>query len=384
MESFKSFLFCDGAVQGIDCRILALEFALEVNRSLNAIIADEGTTGCRCPSCGGVNLYNNLQLLKLQLDDYVGQTRFDLFYRTPWVAGQHMQEILSLATYYGLSLCERQSYVAAVLHLYNLLVQLKVLQDKIPLLEGLCASLRDSIFLGSHPCRSYHSHFVRCLGGRLEFHDTSGHQDQAWRLKMPKAVSTEGQPTGRLVPSQISRFYDIENRRYAIDTERWTDIYQVKKQPKATRQEMARIEERIRSNSFAVSLLQLKEYAAPEFSGDFPIARINYFAVHLSCMRILEKITSLEEDRLLTATKLPPASKGMQLVTDLFRTVDEDQKDSFRERVLLPNLRSLRRSKETLAEVLQGLSPLQTIRPPSPPYLHMDQGNPFPNLYGKV
>lgn len=101
-------------------------------------------------------------------------------------------------------------------------------------------------------------------------------------------------------------------------------------------------------------------------------------------MRILEKIASLEEDRLLTATKLPPASMGMQLVKDLFRTVDEDQKDSFRERVLLPNLRSLRRSKEALAEVLQGLSPLQTIRPPSTPYLHMDQGNPFPILYGKV
>lgn len=375
VESFKSFLFCDGAVPGIDCRIVALEFALEVNRSLNAIVADESTTGCRCPSCGGVKLFNHLQLFKLQLDDYVGQKRFDLYYRTPWVAGQHMQEILSLATYYGLSLCERQHYVVAVLHLYNLLVQLKILQDKIPLLEGLCASLRDSVFLGSHPCRNYHSHFLRCLGGRLDFHDISGHQDQAWRLKMPKAVST-GPPTVRLVPSQISRFYDIENRRYAIDNGKWTDIYQAKKQPKATRQETARIGEIIHSNSFAVSLLQLKDYAAPEFSGDFPIARINYFAVHLSCMRVLEKIASLEEDRLLTETNLPPASIGMQLVTDLFRKVDEDQKDSFTERVLLPKLRSLRRSKEALVAMLQGLSDFKSFGHRHPLLTH-GPGNPL-------
>ena len=72
-----------------------------------------------------------------------------------------MQEILSLATYYGLQLCDRYNYLAAVLHLYNLLVQLQISGDKLPLLESLCSSLRDSVFLGSLPSRNYHSHFVR-------------------------------------------------------------------------------------------------------------------------------------------------------------------------------------------------------------------------------
>ena len=265
-----------------------------------------------------------------------------------------MQEILSLATYEGLRLCERYNYLAAVLHLYNLLVQLNLLQDKIPLLESLCSSLRDSIFLESLPSRNYHSHFVRYLGGRLDIGNASGHQHQACRLKIPRTVSTESEPTRRLVPSQISRFYEMENRRYTIDIDKWTDIYQAKKQSKATRQEKAKVEEIIHKNSFAVSLLQLKDYAAPEFCGYFPIARINYFAVHLVCMRVLERIASLEDDRLLTGTKLLPASIGMQLVTDLLQKVDEHQKDSFTERVLLPKLRSLRRSKEALVGVLQG------------------------------
>ena len=91
-----------------------------------------------------------------------------------------------------------------------------------------------------------------------------------------------------------------------IDAERWTAIYQAKKGDKATRQEKAEIGERNRRNSFAVSLLQLRDYAAPEFYGEFPIAKINYFAVHLSCVRVIERIASLEEDRLLKETKNAP------------------------------------------------------------------------------
>ena len=359
VESFKSFRFCEGAIQGINCRTMALRFAQEVDGFLKDVFDNESKmscTCCTCHRCGDANLYGNLLSLQIQLRDYVGQKRFDLYYQTPWVAGQHMQEILSLATYYGLELCDRYKYLAAVLHLYNLLVQLEILGDKIPLLESLCSSLQDSVFLGSPPSRNYHSHFIRYLGGRLDIGNASG-QYQACRLKIPKSVSTGSEPTRRLLPNQISRFYEMENRRYSIDADKWADIYQAKKQSKATRQEKARIVDRIHSTSFAVSLLQLKDYAAPEFSGDFPIARINYFAIHLVCMRVLEKIAPVGEYQLLRGAKPPAASIGMQLVTELLQKVDEDQKDSFRERVLLPKLRPLQAFKGALIEVLQGVLP---------------------------
>ena len=355
VESFKSFLFCDGAVQRTNCRTRALRFAQEVNGSLNVIISNEDCTGCKCLKCGGPEFHIDLLFLKAQLDEYLGQKRFDLYYQTPWVAGQHMQEILSLATDYGLRLCERQNYLAAILHLYNMLVQLNILQDKIPLLESLCSSLRKSIFLGSLPSRNNHSHFTRCIGGRLDFSDTSSHHTQAWQLKAPKAANTKSERKRRLVPSDISRFYDIENIRYTIDIDRWTDIYQAKKEAKATRQEKNEIHEIIHERSFALSLLKLKDYAAPEFSGDFPIARINYFAIHLDCMHVLERIASLAEDCLVAGKDLPPRVIGMQFVTSLLQKVDEDQKDEVLKR-LLPYLRSLRRSKEALIEVLQGAS----------------------------
>ena len=357
VESFKSFRFCEGAVQGINCRTLALKFAQEVNGSLKAAIDNESKMTCMCRICAEMDLCGHLRLLQTELRDYIGQTRFDLYYQAPWVAGQHMQEILSLATYYGLQLCDGYNYLAAVLHLYNLLVQLQILRDKIPLLESLCSSLRDSVFLGSLPSRNYHSHFVRYLGGRLDIGNASGHQNQACRLKMPKSASIGSEPTGRLLPRLVSRFYDIENRRYAIDADKWADVYQAKKQNKATRQEKTRIEHRIHNNSFAVSLLQLKDYAAPEFSGDFPIARINFFALHLICMRVLEKIASVGEYQMLSGTKPPPVEMGMELVTALFQKVDKEKKDSFRERFWLPRLRALRTYKEAIIEVLQGAPP---------------------------
>ena len=72
-------------------------------------------------------------------------------------------------------------------------------------------------------------------------------------------------------------------------------------------------------------------------------------------MRVLEKIATLGEYSLLTETKPPLATIGMQFVANLLQEVDEDQKDSFKERVLLPKLISLRIFKEVLVEVLQGV-----------------------------
>ena len=271
--------------------------------------------------------------------------------------------------------------MTATLHLYNLLVQLGTLQNEIPLLKNLCDSLRDSVFKGSFPSRNYHSHFTACIGGRLDFTNNPGHHNQACRLKAPKMVS-HGERKRQLVPHQISRFYDIENRRYRMDSERWTAIYQAKKDAKATRQEKAIIEDRIHSRSFAVSLLQLTDYAAPEFSGDFPIARINFFAVHLGCMRVLERLASSMQYQMTTKTKVAPAHIGLQLVTDILKKVDDDQKDSFTEKILLPNLRSLRIAKEALIEVLRGMLATEGLVHPSL-RLHINRKTPFRLLMGR-
>ena len=219
VESFKSFMHCDGAIQGINCRTLALKFAIEV-KNLSRMFLPTTVQAVNYPAVAAPTFTCYWNFTLAQMIGYLSQRRFDLYYQTPWVAGQHMQEILSIATDYGLRLCEQQHYLTAVLHLYNMLVQLEVLQDKIPLLESLCSSLRGPVFSGSLPSRNYHNHFVSRIGGRLDFSDHPGHHNQAWRLKVPRAAGSESKRKRRLAPSEISRFYDIENRRYAIDIDR--------------------------------------------------------------------------------------------------------------------------------------------------------------------
>ena len=379
VESFKSFRFGEKAIQGANCRTSALRFAHEVHRTLKAVIASEYSLRCPCSSCGSVDFHNLLLSFNEELLDYMGQKRYDLYYQTPWVAGSHMQEILSLATCYGLQLCDEQNYMTATLHLYNLLVQLGTLQNEIPLLKNLCDSLRDSVFKGSFPSRKYDSHFTACVGGRLDFTNNPGHHNQACRLKAPEWYS-HGERKRQLLPDQISRFHDIESSGYLMDIETWTAIYQAKKDAKATRQEKANIEDRINSRSFAVSLLQLKDYAAAEFSGDFPIARINFFAVHLGCMRVLGRFASLMEYEKVTEEKMVAADIGLQFVILILKLVDEDQKDSWTEEEFLPHL--LRVAKEALIEVLQGMLATEGLVHPSL-RLHINRKTPFRLLMGR-
>lgn len=95
VENFKSFLLCG---------VATLNFALEVKTNLNPVMENMKSYHCRCVDCSDLELDGLLRLFEKQLDGDLSETRFDLYYQTPWVAGQHMQEMLSLATDYGLRL----------------------------------------------------------------------------------------------------------------------------------------------------------------------------------------------------------------------------------------------------------------------------------------
>ena len=188
VESFKSFLLCGVATKSMNCRTVALKFALEVKTNLNPVMENMKSCHCRCVDCSDLGLDGLLRFFEKQLHGYLSETRFDLYYQTPWVVGQHMQEMFSLATDYGLRLWDQHNYVAAALHLYNMLSQLGTLEIKIPVLESLCEAFKDHIFLGSRPSTKYETRFKRFLGGRVKFDETVGPHDRTWRLETPSTT----------------------------------------------------------------------------------------------------------------------------------------------------------------------------------------------------
>ena len=173
VESFKSYKFCEYATTNANCHTLALKFVMEVKNALLSILDNQKLMGCRCEKCGGQDFALTLISLQLQLELYLKEVRFDLYYQTPWVAGHHILEVWSLATDFGLQLCDRTKYLAGVLHLYNLLIQVKALQEKGPILESLCEVLKETIFLGSRPTMKYYTHFTRCIGGHIDFKNST-------------------------------------------------------------------------------------------------------------------------------------------------------------------------------------------------------------------
>jgi hypothetical protein len=112
-------------------------------------------------------------ILKMQVADveylerYTKEVWFDLYYQSPWTAGSHMVEILHASIDTGVRLFHSRGTVAAVLHVYNALRQLKSI-DQISLLDELCEVFRDEIFLGSLPKENFNSCFRRFLGGSLQ------------------------------------------------------------------------------------------------------------------------------------------------------------------------------------------------------------------------
>jgi hypothetical protein len=190
-DTFKSHLWATHTSSKMNCRAKALQFANRVKRSIESVSRDP-TLRCFRSDCGEKKIPERLLVLEHDLSAYTSETRFDLYYQTPWVAGSHMLEILSWATDVGLSLCNRHTYVGAVFHVYNVLRELSTLHEEVALLERLCNTMEQPIFLGQRPHRNFHGCFCRFLGGRLEFdkqerlHDRESLQPKSQRFRKPK------------------------------------------------------------------------------------------------------------------------------------------------------------------------------------------------------
>jgi len=83
--------------------------------------------------------------MTLDLQCYASHNCWDLIFQSPWVAGNHVLEILALCNYYGHYLLKYRHYMGAILHSYNALTQFGGL-DKVPLLEKICDQFCEILF----------------------------------------------------------------------------------------------------------------------------------------------------------------------------------------------------------------------------------------------
>jgi hypothetical protein len=297
------------------CRINALKLAQQASSQVSAILVDKTCFPCRCTQ----TLAYHLQNLEADLQSYARHKCWDVYFQLPWVAGNHILEILDLCRYYGLRLFHYRHYVGAVLHSYNVLRQLGRL-DEIPVLESLCEQFCGLYFPGgSRPKASFRGCWSRYVGARLKFkkgHKSRSSQD-AWCMAIPayaarKAAGLGGSPSDDQdlvgVEAIDGLVIKVKQQDYHLSEDLWSQVDEVSASASASARRSSKSSVRKRSSATAPTadsseqqqqhqqrLLDLAQVANQSLAGDsnnnMPLARLNMFAVFEKCVRVVSTLS---------------------------------------------------------------------------------------------
>lgn len=340
LSSYKAHLWPGGKLNKENCRISVLKFAGDVQKSIRTAV---NSRICACGLCNtGILEYEKrwLQTTESKLGNYLSEKRFDLYHQSPWTAGCHMIEILTLAIFEGSNLCFMTGDVCALLHLYNALRNLKRPIQPLKLLDQLCQVFLDELFNGALPTGTFTSQYRRALGGTMS-RDYETKQGSS-RLALP----TTSNPRKR-ISTTFSLFYEIHNIHYNPSIETWERVYLGNNHRNATKKQQREILERIQVQPFNVPLDNIREAVLPEFRGPLPVARIDYFAVHAFCTILLARISR----------SMVPGCEGSGIIAvdALLENIMEHSRDRSRTS-MLHYLKPLNEAKSVFAAVDESIS----------------------------
>ncbi|KFZ17965.1 hypothetical protein V502_04337 [Pseudogymnoascus sp. VKM F-4520 (FW-2644)] len=307
LEISRSFIWKDKTATTTNCRLQALRFAADVKELVQMRMLptyDPMVARLR----DGDTRY---------LDKYLAEKCFDLYFQSPWTAGYHMCEILHHSMDAGLRLCNSEGNVGAVLHTYNALRQLIML---------------------SHCWMSYaSSNFRRFLGGKIqqEANLAPGNARQSRRtIGLPASLPTAQDHIKRFMPGEMSLFYKLHNQRFRTTMSFWTRLYSGKPASLLSKMEQDSITKDLDNIAFTEMLIKMRSAALHEFTGQAPVASIQYTAIFALCQQVLTEmaILKLQEDgRDVTVAN---TQAGFIFAETLLVTIVEHQRDTQKSKVL--------------------------------------------------
>ncbi|KAF2677711.1 hypothetical protein K458DRAFT_395783 [Lentithecium fluviatile CBS 122367] len=146
-ETSKSFLRPGPtAAPKENLRSHALDFAREVA----VVVTDLRNLTASDRAYAGLFTVQTFQIMDEFLDlfeKFSSKSRADPYHESPWVAGSHMSVILAAAQRLGISLLNQGGVFGSLLHLYNLIHQVGVQCQMIPVLDQLCNTFSSQVFL---------------------------------------------------------------------------------------------------------------------------------------------------------------------------------------------------------------------------------------------
>ena len=266
-------------------RLNALRFAQQGRQTIHNLLSDKTCFPCRCTQ----TLAFHLQKLEADLLQYASHNCWDVFFQSPWVAGNHALEMLDLCHYYGMKLFGYRHYVGAVLHTYNVLQQLAGL-EKVPLFESLCEQYGQTFFPGGRPEANFKACWTRYIGARLKF--KKGHRSQnqrnSWCMAVPAHAAQKAAGLGISKGEHDDRdeclLFKIKKQDYCVSEKQWTAFRNAKT--------IGKLDEGRAVPSKLQSLLSYADSVLSSSSDEaIPQARLNHFAVFATCVRIISTLS---------------------------------------------------------------------------------------------
>lgn len=291
------------------CRLSALKLSQQAKYFLSELLADKICFPCQCPD----TIAFHLDQLKDTLQRYTAHKCWDIFFQAPWVAGNHILEILDMCFYYGMRLIRYRHYVGSVLHSYNVMKQLAAMEE-VPLLEELSNKFASIFFPGGQrPINRFAASWTRFVGARLKFRKGhKGHNHRgSWCMAVPSHAARQaaGLRTGRDGKSRtaedtgLSELIDLKRTDYHVDESTWRiicgceDIETTKRNGSRRSKALAKsINSKLNHNHtmplHSDHLLDLSSYLAQDTNDLLPWLRLNLFAVFEVCVKIVRTISS--------------------------------------------------------------------------------------------
>ena len=179
---------------------------------------------CTCFQGRGKPVVCHLVEVHNSLNHFLTTRRFDLLYQAPWISGAHAIMNLARVSACGAQLWHYGYFVGTVLHVYNALVQCKLLEAaRLPILETLCNVYEGIIFLGKRSINNLLSCWQRWAGGtvmRAGQHQRNGAglMHRKWHLcAVPDASHGSNDKRRSFSPAKVSLFSLLVEGQYVLD-----------------------------------------------------------------------------------------------------------------------------------------------------------------------
>lgn len=277
LESCSAFSWeVDGTTPSrINCRIQALQFAMEFQKSVEAVQFHEGS-------------YHEPRLAYASkvCKSFLSQMHFDLAWQAPAVAGRQLDRIAWDAMNVGMELLNYAEFFGTVLHLYKSAQLATGGLNPIPILDQLCDFFKHPVFLGDFPSRRMAETWLRYTHTPIErqHKDAKTHSRSAWK---PSRKNEEERL--RINPEKLSPWFNITLSGFKLYGENFVSYLDPDTKKTTSKGHMRRVEREFAKKSMEAQFEDLKAIGLRNFQGAFPVARINYFEVQrLAVETILE------------------------------------------------------------------------------------------------